>query len=1660
LSDTLARLRAGDRIELAPGEYKGPFHLPGGVTVAAQVPGKAILFAGDEPVVYVEGPDVTLIDLVVERTVGAPEAPTLLAPTEHPPLLQAVRLVGKATSARYADVPWEWPPEVELGAVRSGSRLTTTIAVSVGSPLRLVSAPAWLDVSPVELHPGPQEVELHLSSRGVPPGTLLRGDLTWDGDASLRAIAVRASITGEGIPVSDETTTGSAAPIRTLPVLTWGYDFSRDAGERFMNVLRNRQLYQRAYGDRAREALLGLLGPGPHSFMVRRLRPKQQGGSDLLVELTLAPEAPEEVALVVERLGGSILVLKAFLTDSNTLMVIGAVFEPPGRTFVTDAMTPFRLTLLPNRQASLTPRALEQLRALPVVDDASLTEEKLAIWNAYVRIERRVAESRQFCVPFVAHNYGAATRRITFEVDDADARVDGPDGALLSRAELWERVKRARGQDVKLIEDWDAGSDDNVALAIGEIVEVKPEEGRIRVELSADLAKGLRESGELVSCGHLYYDAFGDLTQVRRKEMALKQLREGRAANSRLVDFFFDAAQVRPPAGHLRLERSHLLKPDANDDQIAAVEAVLNGQDLVLVQGPPGTGKTTVIAEICYQVARRNGRTLLASQANLAVDNALSRLVHDPVVRAIRKGKEAKVEEEGQPYLEQNVITTWVTQTATACERDLESRRSHRAVLARLVSARDRLGRYVVRLEGVARRREDLDRQLGEARAELDGAEREAARTETEYARIAALVRPVETLLSRAAPLDHPESLGLLTDCTARLAATVAFTVFRTSLSEARLAAARLGIDAEPAEPLVAGVMLRARYERLRPALQRTVATARLAATEGGAFAAAVAQIQQGRETLKALEADCDRLASRSEALAATAAELQAVHRSLRELAATKATWLREAAPTVVAAIQAALGGDGVLRLESLGLPPDLLGSAASPPEGEALSEMVSAGTARIRVAQRDRRWREQAQAAVTRLEREVREAQSWLSAHERFGAPDSRTPPVTLGEELPRQLDELTRRVAAAGAALRPRGGLVGLLQRIFPPDRQPHVAVLREALARIAAVRRDCEAEEPLLVASRLVKDFMPLFAAAVDQVLKARDAALAEESREASRALADTSAEARAAQERLRERQEACERTEAPAKSAYARATEALSTLERDEFCPPRLRKMAAESGRSKAELVRRTAEFADEVEQLGRALAQLVRVAPGLDPGPALVEARSRLRDEEAELSEELRRHRAASETGSRRLAEIGAARCLLDVEIDEDRAWWESTWATIPETLRPGVGEDGLHAPAFLAGLSTQFDAWEAAYKELERYLGRYETFVRDWTARLRKPSSQDKTDLLGLYLDNANIVGITCSQAASAALTRSHKPFDVVIIDEVSKCTPPEVLIPALKGAKLVLIGDTRQLPPMLDDRTLREIAEDVGLSDDEIRHLEEASYFKELYEAVPEANRAMLSVQYRMHPEIMQAINQFYGNRLRCGLRNSDQARDHGFELPWLPRERHLVWVDTPLGNAFHEERVGTSATNEREVAVIERICAELNEAWMPQLAMGRKPKELGIITFYGAQWKLLRDRFEHRADVYPALALRTGTVDRFQGMEREVVIVSMVRNNLHQDIGFAKKPERINVAFSRAQQLLVVVGSQSLFCGLARGAGQAYRNISDGLRRHEAFIDAHTFL
>jgi superfamily I DNA and/or RNA helicase len=123
----------------------------------------------------------------------------------------------------------------------------------------------------------------------------------------------------------------------------------------------------------------------------------------------------------------------------------------------------------------------------------------------------------------------------------------------------------------------------------------------------------------------------------------------------------------------------------------------------------------------------------------------------------------------------------------------------------------------------------------------------------------------------------------------------------------------------------------------------------------------------------------------------------------------------------------------------------------------------------------------------------------------------------------------------------------------------------------------------------------------------------------------------------------------------------------------------------------------------------------------------------------------------------------------------------------------------------------QFEAWKTVLDKEEKYTQQYDRLINDWVTTLQNLSKRDIKELQDIYLKNANVIGITCGQAPRLSFDEFGKfsSFNVVIIDEVSKVTPPELLLPAVKGQKLILIGDQHQLPPMVDDKTLDQMAEE-----------------------------------------------------------------------------------------------------------------------------------------------------------------------------------------------------------------------------------------------------------
>jgi superfamily I DNA and/or RNA helicase len=316
-------------------------------------------------------------------------------------------------------------------------------------------------------------------------------------------------------------------------------------------------------------------------------------------------------------------------------------------------------------------------------------------------------------------------------------------------------------------------------------------------------------------------------------------------------------------------------------------------------------------------------------------------------------------------------------------------------------------------------------------------------------------------------------------------------------------------------------------------------------------------------------------------------------------------------------------------------------------------------------------------------------------------------------------------------------------------------------------------------------------------------------------------------------------------------------------------------------------------------------------------------------------------------------------------------------------------------------------------------------------------------------------VGATCTETGKYLFWgKEGREFDLVIIDEVSKATFPELLMPMLLGKQIVLVGDHQQLPPTFrlgeGELTLEEIDDKESIKQrlNKFETLVTTSYFREMFEkAIPDLKSRLLT-QYRMHPTIMNAINQFYppGYKLECGIYNPDENRKNDYLIEGkdgalTPKNSHLIWVDTSEilinGNKYQnfEKRESgkyTSRYNEFEVQVIEKILISLNKQFEATNKRDSPAQDIAIISFYAGQVRKLRtmaDKLKNSGHLRN-IKYRIGTVDRFQGMERSIVIVSLV-SSPHKSgpTLFVKEFRRINVAFSRAQSLLIIVGSKRTF-------------------------------
>lgn len=284
-------------------------------------------------------------------------------------------------------------------------------------------------------------------------------------------------------------------------------------------------------------------------------------------------------------------------------------------------------------------------------------------------------------------------------------------------------------------------------------------------------------------------------------------------------------------------------------------------------------------------------------------------------------------------------------------------------------------------------------------------------------------------------------------------------------------------------------------------------------------------------------------------------------------------------------------------------------------------------------------------------------------------------------------------------------------------------------------------------------------------------------------------------------------------------------------------------------------------------------------------------------------------------------------------------------------------------------------------------------------------------DDMELYLiKSTTIIAGTCTGFISNRVIRDVF-YDYLIIDEAAKATFPELAVSFNKAGKIILVGDHKQLPPVLDTEIIKKNKDRLNTN-----NLYEG-LFEKLYDAFPQESRQRLSVQYRMHPTIGSLISKvFYDDEIQNGI----PAEDRNIGIPKYD-DIAIEWISTSSrpDKERSEMREGNAPNytykNTLEINLIKDKLIELDES-VPEKT------QVAVITAYRAQKYALNNMVKQHK--YNNLTVEVDTVDAFQGSQKEIVIYSTVRSNKNKRIGFLSLEARLNVAFSRAKSLLIIVG------------------------------------
>jgi superfamily I DNA and/or RNA helicase len=408
--------------------------------------------------------------------------------------------------------------------------------------------------------------------------------------------------------------------------------------------------------------------------------------------------------------------------------------------------------------------------------------------------------------------------------------------------------------------------------------------------------------------------------------------------------------------------------------------------------------------------------------------------------------------------------------------------------------------------------------------------------------------------------------------------------------------------------------------------------------------------------------------------------------------------------------------------------------------------------------------------------------------------------------------------------------------------------------------------------------------------------------------------------------------------------------------------------------------------------------------------------------------------------------------------EEVRKKTEANWKPYKEQFKKALEKENIILLPIFEILSSN-KQWKVKKQQIEKMLERFNTFKgleksltsetefitsinsfvkvnfeeyflkqqihNDWLATIS--SLDENSNINQKLIDSIRVIGATTNHIASKKYEKYNFEFDYVIMDESGKATTAEALIPIVLAEKLILVGDHRQLRPMLTAN--REVenwlrnehkkdAEDLEWDD----YFNRQSLFEQVITKIDDDFKSQLEECRRSSKDqVLLTSKCFYepfGDEPIEPVKRP-QDKEHNLDLKI---DSSIVFLD--IGNSYKSEIDGNGSSRNK-------LSAELIPELLNSLDRFEKVKNytIGVITGYSAQVREIRKVVRNKVDYRKLKNVKSNNVvisviDKFQGLEKDIIIFDLVRSQ-QQTLGFLSNANRINVALSRQKKLLIIVGN-----------------------------------